>query len=83
MTSLSARLIRLLLSAYTYPLRRRHASLSRSVQLKDGGFRPPRGFTFRSERFGGVETPRHRQISRYKSAVCHAGYEGALDSLHA
>lgn len=56
MTSLSARLTRLLLSAYTYPLRRRHASLSRSVQLKDGGFRPPHGFTFRSERFGGART---------------------------
>ena len=56
MISLSARLTRLLLSAYTYPLRRRHASLSRSVQLKDGGFRPPHGFTFRSERFGGVRT---------------------------
>ena len=56
MTSLSARLTRLLLRACTYPLRRRHASLSRSVQLKDGGFRPPHGFTLRTEFWGGVRT---------------------------
>lgn len=56
MTSLSARLIRLLLRACTYPMRRRHASLSRSVRPKDGAFRPPRGFTLRTEFWGGVRT---------------------------
>ena len=52
--SLRARLLRLLLRAYTYPARRAHRSLSRSVRPKSGRYRPPAGFSLREERCGGV-----------------------------
>lgn len=54
MISLRARLLRLLLRAYTYPARRAHRSLSRSVRPKSGRYRPPAGFSLREERCGGV-----------------------------
>lgn len=54
MISLRARLLRLLLRAYTYPARRAHRSLSRSARPRSGKYRPPAGFSLREERFGGV-----------------------------
>ncbi len=43
MISLRAAILRELIRLYTYPYRKRHMSLSRSVKLKGVGFTPPRG----------------------------------------
>ncbi len=54
MISLGARLVKLVLRAYTYPYRKAHRSLSRSIQFKSRKYRPPKGFTYRLERVRGV-----------------------------
>lgn len=56
MISLRAAILRELIRLYTYPYRKRHMSLSRSVKLKGVGFTPPRGLAVRTEMFGGVRT---------------------------
>ena len=56
MISLRAAILRELIRLYTYPYRKRHMSLSRSVKLKSVGFTPPRGLAVRTEMFGGVRT---------------------------
>lgn len=56
MISLRAAILRELIRLYTYPYRKRHMSLSRSVKLKGVGFTPPRGLAVRTEVFGGVRT---------------------------
>lgn len=55
MISLGAAIIRTALRAYTYPYRKRFASLSRSVTLKNKAYEPPKGFTFTKEKYGGVQ----------------------------
>lgn len=54
MISLSAAIIRMILKAYTYPYRKRFASLSRSVTLKNKPYEPPKGFTFTMGTHDGV-----------------------------
>ena len=54
MISLGAAIVRAALRAYTYPYRRRFASLSRSVVLKEKPYEPPKGFAFAQEEYGGV-----------------------------
>ncbi len=54
MISPAAFLLRTALRGYTYPYRRRFASLSRSVRQKNTPYRPPAGFSFSVESFGGV-----------------------------
>lgn len=49
-----AAVVRAALRAYTYPYRKRFASLSRSVALKNRSYSPPKGFAFARERHGGV-----------------------------
>lgn len=49
MISLGAAIVRAALRAYTYPYRRRFASLSRSVVLKEKPYEPPKGFAFAQE----------------------------------
>ena len=56
MISLCTAILRELIRLYTYPYRKRHMSLSRSVKLKSGGFNPPRGLAVRTEMLGGVRT---------------------------
>lgn len=56
MISLRAAILRELIRLYTYPYRKRHMSMSRSVKLKSGNFTPPRGLAVRTEVFGGVRT---------------------------
>ena len=54
MISLGAAIVRAALRAYTYPYRKRFASLSRSVVLKEKLYEPPKGFAFAQEEYGGV-----------------------------
>lgn len=54
MISLGAVLVRAALRAYTYPYRKRFASLSRSVAPKNKPYVPPKGFLFAVEEYGGV-----------------------------
>ena len=54
MISLGAAIVRAALRAYTYPYRKRFASLSRSVVLKEKPYEPPKGFAFAQEEYGGV-----------------------------
>ncbi len=54
MISLGAAIVRAAIRAYTYPYRKRFASLSRSVPLKNRPYRPPQGFLFTRETHGGV-----------------------------
>ena len=56
MISLRAAILRELIRLYTYPYRKRHMSMSRSVKLKSGNFTTPRGLAVRTEVFGGVRT---------------------------
>ena len=54
MISLGAAVVRAALRAFTYPYRRKFASLSRSVTLKNRPYEPPKGFTFTLQNCGGV-----------------------------
>ena len=54
MISLGAAFVRAALRAYTYPYRKRFASLSRSIALKNKPYVPPKGFAFAVEEYGGV-----------------------------
>lgn len=54
MISLGAAIVRAALRAYTYPYRKRFASLSRSVVLKEKLYEPPKGFAFAQEEYDGV-----------------------------
>lgn len=54
MISLRAALVRAALRAYTYPYRKRFASLSRSIAPKNEPYVPPKGFLFAVEEYGGV-----------------------------
>ena len=56
MISFKARLIRAFLRLYTYPYRKNHKSLSRSVSFKNKAYNPPEGFTFDVISAGGVRT---------------------------
>ncbi len=56
MISLGAAIVRAAVRIYTYPYRKRFASLSRSVALKNTPYKPPEGFIFARERHGGVQT---------------------------
>lgn len=55
MISLRAAIARAAIRAYTYPYRKRFASLSRSVTLKNKPYAPPKGFAFAVEVHGGVQ----------------------------
>ena len=70
MISLRARIARTLLRLYTYPLRRGHKSLSRSVRFTDGKYRPPHGFHLRAINADGV-----------RIELCEPP-ESAIDLLH-
>ena len=54
MISLGAAIVRAVIRAYTYPYRKRFASLSRSVALKNRPYEPPKEFIFAEERHNGV-----------------------------
>ncbi len=54
MISLGARLVRAALRLYTYPYRKRHASLSRSVKFRSRPYRPPAGFSWERAEADGV-----------------------------
>ena len=54
MISLGAAIVRAALRAYTYPYRKRFASLSRSIAPKNKPYVPPEGFLFAVEEYGGV-----------------------------
>lgn len=54
MISLGARLVRAALRLYTYPYRKRHASLSRSVKFRSRPYRPPAGFSWERTEADGV-----------------------------
>lgn len=54
--SSAAFFLRLLIRAYTFPYRRAHRSLSRSVKPHSGVYRPPDGFRYEIVSFGGVRT---------------------------
>ena len=55
MISLRAAIARTAIGIYTYPYRKKFASLSRSVTLKNSPYVPPEGFTFAKEVHGGVQ----------------------------
>lgn len=54
MISLGAAIVRAALRAYTYPYRKRFASLSRSIAPKNKPYVPHKGFAFAEEEYGGV-----------------------------
>ena len=56
MTSLRTRLLKALIRLYTYPYRKRHMSLSRSIVAKNKAYKPPKGIIHALTRFGGVGT---------------------------
>lgn len=55
MISLCAAIVRAAIRIYTYPYRKRFASLSRSIALKNSPYKPPKGFSFTKEIYGGVQ----------------------------
>ena len=73
MTSLRAKIIRGLIRIYTYPLRRDHRSLSRSVKFKDKPYVPPKGISFHAEIHGGV------RVEVFSSC---GGADGAIIFFH-
>lgn len=64
--SFSAAVLRILLSAYTFPFRCAHKSLSRSVKLKNSPYIPPEGLEFYVTEFGGV----HTEVVAPRGAAC-------------
>ncbi len=56
MISFGARLFKLLLRIYTYPYRKKHMSLSRSVRVKSDRYVSPKGTAFSVRAYGGVRT---------------------------
>ena len=65
MISLSAAIIRAAIRCYTYPYRKRFASLSRSVALKNSPYKPPKGYVFTKETYcGGMSA--NRNGTRYE-----------------
>ena len=55
MISLGAAVVRAAIRVYTYPYRKKFASLSRSVALKNKAYEPPKDFAYIKEKHGGVQ----------------------------
>lgn len=72
MISPAAAIVRAVLRIYTYPYRKKFASISRSVKLKNSAYRSPRGFDFGVESYGGV------QVEKLAPQCC----SGALIMFH-
>ena len=70
--SSAAFFLRLLIRAYTFPYRRAHRSLSRSVKPHACRYSPPDGFDYKIVRFGGVRT----------EILLPPGAEGAILQFH-
>lgn len=56
MISVGAGAVKLVLRIATYPLRKNHKSLSRTVKMKNSPFKPPKGYDFKQTVFGSVKT---------------------------
>ncbi len=56
MISLGARAVKTVLRIATYPLRKNHMSLSRSVKIKSKPYTPPKNFDYKIETYGGIKT---------------------------
>lgn len=54
MISLRARLLKAIIRIYTYPYRKRHMSLSRSIKFKNKPYKPPKGLSYTYSFFGGI-----------------------------
>lgn len=55
MTSFGTKLVKSAIRLYTYPKRKKHLSLSRTVTFKNSAYRPPKGFTHRITELNGVK----------------------------
>lgn len=56
MISLGATAVKTVLRIATYPLRKNHMSLSRSVKIKSKPYTPPKDFDYKIETYGGIKT---------------------------
>lgn len=55
MTSFSARIVKSLIRLYTFPYRRKHLSLSRSLKYKKRDYKVPGGFDHSVEKYNGIK----------------------------
>lgn len=58
MTSFCAKVVKALIRLYTYPYRKRHMSLSRTIRFKDTPYKPPHGYNYAKELYGGIRVER-------------------------
>lgn len=84
MISFAARAVRLILRLYTYPYRKHHKSLSRSIKLKNKKYVPPKGYGYSIISAGGVRvemlSPPHPS-----GAVIHfhgGGHTAGMNSMY-
>ena len=85
MISFNAVIVRALLRAYTYPYRKKFASLSRSFKLKDKPYIPPKGFTFTTETFGGVKVEKLLPPEAYGGIILQfhgGGHTAAMNDMY-
>lgn len=85
MISFNAAIVRALLRAYTYPHRKKFASLSRSFKLKDKPYIPPKGFTFTTETFGGVKVEKLLPPEAYGGIILQfhgGGHTAAMNDMY-
>jgi len=82
--SFAARAVRLILRLYTYPYRKHHKSLSRSIKLKNKKYVPPKGYGYSIISAGGVRvemlSPPHPS-----GAVIHfhgGGHTAGMNSMY-
>lgn len=54
MISIGAVIVKAAIRLYTYPYRKRHISLSRSIKFKADNYAPPKGWVFHNKKFNNV-----------------------------
>lgn len=55
MTSFLGKITKTIIRSYTYPYRKNHLSLSRSIKLKRTPYKCPKGYEYQVESFGGIK----------------------------
>ena len=85
MISLCAAIVRAAIKIYTYPYRKRFASLSRSIALKNSPYKPPKGFSFTKEIYGGVQVEKLAPQKTAKGIVLQfhgGGHTASMNDMY-
>ena len=85
MISLCAAIVRAAIRIYTYSYRKRFASLSRSIALKNSSYKPPKGFTFTKEVYGGVQVEKLAPQKTAKGIVLQfhgGGHTASMNDMY-